>query len=111
SANGPRQRPFFSGSASSCRDRDSRRHADTPWTREGTARFPARTVKSSMAPRRIHILAGMLLLACVGGCSQTRFAYEHLDLYARWRAHEYVSLKTAQSEEFKREFAVLWRWH
>lgn len=59
---------------------------------------------------RRHIAVAAVVLALCG-CSATRFAYERLDVLARWQIGRYVSLTDSQKADFDRQFTAAWQWH
>jgi hypothetical protein len=51
------------------------------------------------------------LLCALTGCSETRLAYDHLDLIAALKLREYVKFTPPQKQVFEDRFTALWRWH
>lgn len=62
-------------------------------------------------PRRFRWLLAITLLPLLAGCSLAQFAYNRLDLLARWELSDYVDLDKSQRAVFDREFRRLWDWH
>jgi hypothetical protein len=56
-------------------------------------------------------LLAATLLALAAGCSQLQFAYNHADVWLRWKASGYVDLEGSQSREFEARVAAFHGWH
>lgn len=51
------------------------------------------------------------LLVLLAGCSATRLAYNHADLFLRWQTGRYLDVHGAQSEELDARVAAFLAWH
>jgi hypothetical protein len=60
-----------------------------------------------MRPPALAVLLTVLLV----GCSTVRLAYEHADIYLKWKASSYVALEEAQAAELGREIDEFLAWH
>jgi hypothetical protein len=59
--------------------------------------------------RRLALaLAALVLLA---GCSATRLAYQHADLFLRWQTGRYLDVHGEQSDELNGRIAAFLEWH
>jgi hypothetical protein len=56
-------------------------------------------------------LAGLLLGLALQGCSVTRVAYDHADVFLRWQANYYFDFEGEQAEELDRGLAAFLAWH
>jgi hypothetical protein len=56
-------------------------------------------------------LAALMLLALAAGCSQLEFAYNHADVWLRWKASSYVYLEGEQARAFEARVAAFHGWH
>lgn len=59
----------------------------------------------------LRLLACLLGLLLIGGCSMMRLGYSHLDSIATWMAHDYFDLTTEQRDGFAQRFSRLHLWH
>ncbi len=59
----------------------------------------------------LRLLACLLGLLLIGGCSMVRLGYSHLDSIATWMAHDYFDLTTEQRDGFAQRFDRLHLWH
>ena len=73
----------------------------------------ANTDPHTMSPPRplLRLMAYLLCLLLVGGCSMVRVGYGHLDSVAAWMAHDYFDLNADQRDAFAQRFARLHAWH
>jgi len=53
----------------------------------------------------------LLALALLAGCSATRLAYNHADLFLRWQTGRYLDVHGAQSDELDARVAAFLAWH
>jgi len=61
--------------------------------------------------RFARLLALLLCLSVLGGCSLVRLGYGQLDTFALWTADEYFNLDADQKEAFVKRFTRLHEWH
>jgi len=66
---------------------------------------------SSMRFHTSLLLAILLALATLQGCSLLRLGYGQLDHIAAWMADDYFDLDHQQKDEFHKRFARLHEWH
>ncbi|MGQ0654462.1 MAG: DUF6279 family lipoprotein [Betaproteobacteria bacterium] len=59
----------------------------------------------------MRILAALLALVVLGGCSALRFAYDNADTYLRWRASSYVDLSGEAADELDDVIHDVLAWH
>lgn len=64
-----------------------------------------------MLARRLRTLCLIAAVALLAACSSTQLLYNQLDVLARWRVNQYVSMNDAQRTQFDRAFASVWDWH
>ena len=67
-----------------------------------------------MSGKRFHtsvLLAILLVLATLPGCSMVRLGYGQLDIVAAWKADDYFDLDARQKDEFVKRFDRLHEWH
>ena len=55
-------------------------------------------------------LAAFVVVLCAG-CSAARLAYDHADIYLKWKASSYVALEEADAAELGREIDEFLAWH
>ena len=60
---------------------------------------------------RVGIVLVFLALALLQGCSVTRIAYNHADVFLRWQAGYYFDFHDEQVEELDRNLAAFFAWH
>lgn len=58
-----------------------------------------------------RLALALLALALLAGCSATRFAYQHADLFLRWQTGRYLDVHGAQSDELDARVAAFLAWH
>ncbi len=62
-----------------------------------------------MSVRKVTVALALALL--VGACSTLRLAYEHADVYVKYRAGRYLDLKGAQDHELAKRIDEFFAWH
>lgn len=63
---------------------------------------------------KLRFLYGLPILACalmLAGCSAVQLAYDHADLWLRWRAERYLDVRGAQQAELHARIARFMNWH
>ena len=55
-------------------------------------------------------LAALVVVLCAG-CSAARVAYDHADIYLKWKASSYVALEEADAVELGRGIDEFLAWH
>lgn len=60
---------------------------------------------------RRRVFLAVVLLCSLAACSETRLAYDHLDVIAAWKLRGYVTLTPPQKQAYEARFADLWHWH
>lgn len=58
-----------------------------------------------------RLLAALLALVALAGCSATRVVYNNADLFLRWQAGRYLDVHGEQSAELDARVAALLAWH
>lgn len=59
----------------------------------------------------VRLVAGLLALALLAGCSANRFLYNRADTFVRWAVDDYVDLTSEQQQRFDDNLDVLLDWH
>ncbi|MDX1496730.1 MAG: DUF6279 family lipoprotein [Salinisphaeraceae bacterium] len=59
----------------------------------------------------VRLLFALVLLGALVACSASKFAYNRLDWIAGWELRKFVSLTTAQQEQYDKDFETFWQWH
>lgn len=59
----------------------------------------------------VRLVAGLLVLALLAGCSANRFLYNRADTFVRWAVDDYVDLTSEQQQRFDDNLDVLLDWH
>ena len=59
----------------------------------------------------MKICLAVLVVVLCAGCSTARLAYDHADIYLKWKASSYVALDEADSVELGREIDDFLAWH
>ena len=59
----------------------------------------------------VPLVAAVLCLVLLSGCSLLRFGYSQIDHFAEWTADEYFNLEPRQRDEFRARFERLHAWH
>ena len=59
----------------------------------------------------VRLVAGLLALALLVGCSANRFLYNRADTFVRWAVDDYVDLTSEQQQRFDDNLDVLLDWH
>jgi hypothetical protein len=60
---------------------------------------------------KAKIVFVFLCAVLLQGCSATRLAYDHADVFLRWQTNYYFDLEGEQTEEFDRSLAAFLAWH
>jgi hypothetical protein len=64
-----------------------------------------------VSARRLRWLPLLIVPLWLAGCSLAQFAYNRIDVLARWELSSYVDLDPQQQALFDREFRKHWDWH
>ena len=59
----------------------------------------------------VRLVAGLLALALLVGCSANRFLYNRADTFVRWAVDDYVDFTSEQQQRFDDNLDVLLDWH
>ena len=59
----------------------------------------------------VRLVAGLLALALLAGCSANRFLYNRADTFVRWAVDDYVDFTSEQQQRFDDNLDVLMDWH
>ena len=59
----------------------------------------------------VKICLALLVAVLCAGCSTARLAYDHADIYLKWKASSYVALDEADAVELGREIDEFLAWH
>ena len=59
----------------------------------------------------MRIFLAALLLVLAAGCSTARVAYDHADIYLKWKASSYLALDEADAAELGRRVDEFLAWH
>lgn len=59
----------------------------------------------------VRLVAGLLVLALLAGCSANRFLYNRADTFVRWAVDDYVDFTSEQQQRFDDNLDVLLDWH
>lgn len=59
----------------------------------------------------VRLVAGLLALALLAGCSANRFLYNRADTFVRWAVDDYVDFTSEQQQRFDDNLDVLLDWH
>ena len=59
----------------------------------------------------VRLVAGLLALALLVGCSANRFLYNRADTFVRWAVDDYVDFTSEQQQRFDDNLDVLMDWH
>ena len=59
----------------------------------------------------VRLIAGLLALALLSGCSANRFLYNRADTFVRWAVDDYVDFTSEQQQRFNDNLDVLLDWH
>ena len=60
---------------------------------------------------RLKGLIVLIIILSFSGCSRTRLAYNHLDLFLFWKLDDYISLENDQKDRVKQQLQFFLQWH
>jgi hypothetical protein len=60
---------------------------------------------------RLKGLIVLIIILTFSGCSRTRLAYNHLDLFLFWKLDDYISLDNDQKDRVKQQLQFFLQWH
>jgi hypothetical protein len=64
-----------------------------------------------MRSTRLKGLITLIIILTLAGCSRTRLAYNHLDLFLFWKLNDYISLDNDQKDRVKQQLQFFLQWH